>query len=52
MVYLTCSVVFQSSLDRGFRYFKVWPIKAFRDIRRVSVEKFLQLAGKVTLSAH
>ena len=29
----------QSGLERGFRYFKVSPIKAFRDIRHVSVDK-------------
>jgi hypothetical protein len=26
-------------LERGFRYFNVSPIKAFRDIRHVSVDK-------------
>jgi hypothetical protein len=29
----------QSGLERGSRYFKVSPIKAFRDIRHVSVDK-------------
>jgi len=28
-------VVMQSGLERGFRYFKVSPIKAFRDISHV-----------------
>jgi hypothetical protein len=32
-------VVMQSGLERGFRYFKVSPIKAFRDIRHASVDK-------------
>jgi hypothetical protein len=32
-------------LKRGFRYFKVSPIKAFRDTRHASVERVLQLAG-------
>jgi hypothetical protein len=36
---LTGSVVFQYSFKSGFRYFKVLPIKAFRDIRHVSVDK-------------
>jgi len=36
---LTWGVVMQSGLERGFRYFKVSPIKAFRDIRHVSVYK-------------
>ncbi len=30
MVYATCSVILQLSLERGFRYFNVSPIKAFR----------------------
>jgi hypothetical protein len=33
----------QSGLERGFRYFKVSPIKAFRDIRHVHRNYFLQL---------
>jgi len=37
--YLTWGVIIQSGLERGFRYFKVSPIKAFRDIRHVSVDK-------------
>jgi len=38
----------QSGLERGFRYFKVSPIKAFRDIRHVSVDKVLA-TGRETL---
>jgi len=37
--YLTRGVIMQSGLERGFRYFKVSPIKAFRDIRHVFVYK-------------
>ena len=37
--YLTWDVVMQSGLERGFRYFKVSPIKAFWDIRHVSFDK-------------
>jgi hypothetical protein len=37
--YITRDVVMQSGLERGFRYFKVSPIKALRDIRHVSVGK-------------
>jgi hypothetical protein len=37
--YLTWGVVMQSGLERGFRYFKVSPVKAFREIRHVSVDK-------------
>ena len=39
MVYLTCSVVMKSGLKRGFRYFKVSPIKALRDVCHVHVDK-------------
>jgi len=44
----------QSGLERGFRYFKVSPIKAFRYISHVSVDKVLQLAGlmKIKYSRH
>ena len=36
--YLTWGMVMQSGLERGFRYFKVSPIKAFRDICHVFVD--------------
>jgi hypothetical protein len=38
MLYVTYRVVVKLSLERGFRYFKVSPIKAFRDICHVSVD--------------
>ena len=34
-------MVIKSGLERGFRYFKVSPIKSFLDIRHVSVDKVL-----------
>ena len=37
--HITWGVVMQSGLERGFRYFKVSPIKAFRDICHVHVDK-------------
>jgi hypothetical protein len=39
----------QSGLERGFRYFKVSPIKVFRDIRHVSGDKVFQLADNYSL---
>ncbi len=48
--YLTWGVVMQSGLERGFRYFKVSPIKAFRDIRHVSVEKVFATGRLKTLA--
>jgi hypothetical protein len=37
--YLIWGVVMQSGLERGFRYFKVSPIKAFRDNRHISADE-------------
>ena len=49
--HFTWGVVMQSGLEGGFRYFNVSPIKAFRDIRHVSVDKVLQLAGTFSLAS-
>jgi len=38
-------LLMQSGSERGFRYFKVAPIKAFRDIRYVSVDKVFTTCG-------
>jgi general secretion pathway protein I len=48
MLYLTCSVIFQLGLERGFRYFKVSPIKASRDICHASVDKVFA-TGRLTV---
>jgi hypothetical protein len=40
--YLTWDVVIQSGLERGFRYFKVSPIKAFRHISHVFDDKVFE----------
>jgi len=45
---MTCRVVLDFSLERGFRYFKVSPIKAFRDISHVSVDK-VSATGRYTV---
>jgi hypothetical protein len=50
MLYLTLTLVMQSVLERGFRYFKVSPIKAFRDIRHVRVDTVFSTTGSIRLN--